>query len=138
MPAKTKDESAAPTPPTMPRAQFWSVAVLVSDKERSKEWYTRNFGLDVVQDLGHWITVGRKGENGLIHLCQTDEWADEAILEPGNQGIQFHLPGDFREACALLAANGVEFTHPPQKEEWGWWARVADPDGNELTLGPSE
>lgn len=136
--AARKKPAARSSRAKLPKAQFWSVAVLVSDKKRSADWYTRNFGLDLVQEMDHWITVGRKGQGGLIHLCQTSDWSDGETLEPGNQGIQFHLPGDFRASCAALAANGVKFTAPATQEEWGWWARVSDPDGNEITLGPED
>lgn len=134
--AARKKPAARASKARVPKAQFWSIAVLVSDKQRSVDWYTRNFGLDLVENFDHWITVGQKGEGGLIHLCQTSDWSDGETLEPGNQGIQFRLPGDFRTACEALAANGVKFSQPPSKEEWGWWAMVVDPDGNEISLAP--
>jgi predicted enzyme related to lactoylglutathione lyase len=136
MPAK-KAARPSPTPPTVPKAQFWSVAVLVSDRKKATDWYTKNFGLDVVEEMDHWVAVGRAGQNGLLHLCQTSDWMGKELLEAGNQGIMFHLPGDFRAACAALASNGVKFSQPPSEEPWGWTATVVDPDGNEITLGPS-
>jgi catechol 2,3-dioxygenase-like lactoylglutathione lyase family enzyme len=55
-----------------PRPSFHSVAVVVSNRRASLEWYTKNFGLDVVQQVagqdGHWVTVGRKGHDGTLHL----------------------------------------------------------------------
>jgi predicted enzyme related to lactoylglutathione lyase len=48
------------------------------------------------------------------------------------------VPGDFEGACAAFRANGVEFARPPKKESWGWWARVRDPDGVEITLIPAD
>lgn len=120
----------------VPKATFFSVAVVVSDRKRSVEWYTKKLGLDVVQDLGHWVTVGRKGKPGLLHLCQTSEVGMDERPEPGLTGIGLNLPGDFREACEALEENGVTFRHPPVQEEWGWWAGVVDPDGNEITLMP--
>jgi predicted enzyme related to lactoylglutathione lyase len=133
-----KKTAARSSKAKLPKAQVWSFAVLVSDKKRSTEWYTKTLGLDLVQEMDHWITVGRKGQGGLIHLCQTSDWSDAETLEPGNQGIQILLPGDFREACAALEANGVKFAHPASKEEWGWWASIVDPDGNEISLGPED
>ncbi|MGA7477183.1 MAG: VOC family protein [Thermoplasmata archaeon] len=125
----------------LPKVTFGSVAVVVSDRARSLAWYTKNFGLDVMMKLdaqaGHWVTVGRKGQNGVVHLCQMTEFDPSFPLEPGNTGIQFHLPGDFRDSCAALEANGVHFTRPPKKEPWGWWAQVADPDGNLIMLTPA-
>jgi predicted enzyme related to lactoylglutathione lyase len=137
MPAKKKSAAPRPAAPKLPRAAFVSVAIVVSDKERSLDWYTRNFGLDVIQKMDHWITVGRKGQDGVVHLCQTSDYDTSIPSESGNTGIQFQLPGDFPTACAALKANGVTFTNPPTKAEWGWWATVADPDGNEFSLTPA-
>lgn len=122
----------------VPRATVFSVAVVVSDRKRSVEWYTRKLGLDVIQEMGHWVTVGRRGEGGLLHLCQWSEFEPGAVPETGNLGINLHLPGDFEAACEALKSRGVEFARPPTKESWGWWARVRDPDGVELTLTPAD
>ncbi len=131
MPA-TQDKRGA----KLPKAKFFSVAVVVSDRKKSMEWYTKNLSLDLVQDMGHWVTVGRKDGSGLIHLCQTSEIGMDERPEPGLTGIELNVPGDFQAACAALAANGVRFRKGPTKESWGWWAGVLDPDGNELTLMP--
>ncbi len=141
MPARKKSPSKSKTGPAKsksPAPHFWSVAVLVSNRPRSVEWYTQRLGLEVVENMDHWVTVGRRGEGGLIHLCQTSDWMDKELLEPGNQGIQLRLAGDFETACAALQANGVRFSQAPKHEEWGWWAMVVDPDGNEISLGPAE
>jgi catechol 2,3-dioxygenase-like lactoylglutathione lyase family enzyme len=125
-----------------PGPRFGSVAVIVSDRARSVTWYTRKLGLEVTyqsdaQD-GHWITVGRKGQNGVIHLCQMREIDPEFPLERGNTGIMILLPGDFESACSALKKSGVRFTNPPTEEPWGVWATIADPDGNELCLMPEQ
>jgi len=132
MPADTKKGATK-----LPRSIVFSTAVVVSDRKRSAEWYTEKLGLDLVHNRGHWVTVGRKGEGGLLHLCQYSEYDPSATPERGNLGITLHVPGNFEEACAALAANGVEFALPPKKEPWGWWARVKDPDGIELILTPA-
>ncbi len=121
----------------LPKATFSSVAVVVSDRKKSLEWYTKKLGLDAIAKMDHWVTVGRKGQAGVLHLCQTSEYDATVPLEKGNTGINLHLPGKFEAACALLAANGVKFSTPPTKEEWGFWAAVEDPDGNEITLTPA-
>jgi len=42
---------------------------------------------------------------------------------------------DIHAAHARLAAAGVVFTRPPEREEWGGWvATLHDPDGNTLQL----
>jgi catechol 2,3-dioxygenase-like lactoylglutathione lyase family enzyme len=118
---------------------FWSIAVVVSDREKAVAWYTKNLGLEVVQDMGHWVTVGHRGENGTIHLCQGGEIG--ADLEPGVSGINFHIPvkpSEFEAACAELAAKGVTFHRPAKYESWGWWASIVDPDGNVHMMTPDQ
>ena len=57
----------------IPKASFHSVALVVSDRQKSVEWYLRNLGLDVIEqgmgDDEHWVVVGRRGLKGGIHLC---------------------------------------------------------------------
>jgi catechol 2,3-dioxygenase-like lactoylglutathione lyase family enzyme len=133
--SKTTAQRRAPS--AVPKAEFVSVAVVVSDRKRSVEWYSKRLGLDVIDSFDHWVTVGRKGRSGVLHLCQTSEYDPSIPLEKGNTGIQLRVPGDFEAACAALAANGVKFSTPPTKEEWGWWAAIEDPDGNEISLTPA-
>lgn len=114
-----------------------SVAVVVEDRERSKAWYTEKLGMQILQDGEHWVTVGRKGKGGAIHLCLASELGSE--LEPGNSGILVMLEGPIKSECRKLKARGVEFVQEPTKQPWGAWdARVRDPDGNELLLMESD
>jgi catechol 2,3-dioxygenase-like lactoylglutathione lyase family enzyme len=119
-----------------PDLYFFATTIMVSDRARSVAYYTEKLGFRVIQDLGHWVTVGHPGSNGLLHLCQADEIGAE--LEPGLQGITFHLRGNFRAKCAALARRGVRFDRPPTKASWGTWARISDPDGNLITVNPED
>jgi len=110
-----------------------SVAVMVSDKKRALEWYTGKLGLKVLQEDGHWVTVGRDGKGGAIHLCLGSELSFP--LEPGNTGILVFVDGDLRAECAALKQRGIEFVHEPKEQPWGVWdAMIRDPDGNEILL----
>lgn len=55
----------------LPKARFFSVAVVVSDRMKSVEWTTKKIGLDLGQDLGHWpmITKPRGTADALIALA---------------------------------------------------------------------
>src|SRR5580693_9975015 len=115
-----------------------SVPVVVSDKKRSKEWYTKKLGFTLLQDEDHWVAVGRKGHGSELHLCQASENQPTPIpLEPGPSGIVLAIPGDFVAECGRLKAAGVEFSQPPKEAPWGWYATVRDPDGNEHHLMPA-
>jgi catechol 2,3-dioxygenase-like lactoylglutathione lyase family enzyme len=131
MPAKSSKKGASPQP------YFVSVAVVVSDTRKAREWYTKVLGLDVIDDEDHWVTVGRKGKAGKLHLCQPMEGDPRRQLEPGNSGILLSLPGkDFSAECAALKTKGVEFAVEPTTESWGTYAMIRDPDGNEHALMP--
>src|SRR5580658_5198027 len=85
MPAARKKSSRSSKKPTarrsLPKAEFVSVAVVVASRKKSLEWYTKRLGLDVIQSIDHWVTVGRAGKPGVIHLCQTSEYDPSIPLE---------------------------------------------------------
>jgi catechol 2,3-dioxygenase-like lactoylglutathione lyase family enzyme len=116
-----------------PRLFLFATTVMVSDRASSVRWYREKLGLRIVQDLGHWVTVGSR-RGGLLHLCQGSEIGEG--LDPGNQGITLHVRGDFEVACRALARAGVAFDQPVTRRPWGVYARIADPDGNVFTLNP--
>jgi catechol 2,3-dioxygenase-like lactoylglutathione lyase family enzyme len=114
------------------------VAVVVANRKRAVDWYTKKLGLEVLDRMGHWVTVGRKGETARLHICQVRDFSPTAPLEHGTSGINFHLAGDFEASCAALKARGVRFRGGPKKEAWGWWATIQDPDGNVIDLRPED
>jgi predicted enzyme related to lactoylglutathione lyase len=119
---------------TRPQVWFSSVAVVVSDTKKAQKWYTGPLGLETFDTGEHWVTVGRTGKGGKLHLC---DWQPEGKLEPGNSGILLLVPGkEFEKECGKLKANGVAFSEEPKKTDWGWIATIRDPDGNEITLMP--
>lgn len=119
-----------------PDLYLFATTIMVSDRKRSVDWYTQKLGFEVIQDMGHWVTVGHNGRSGLLHLCQASEVGGE--LEPGVQGITFHVRGDFEKKCAELAGKGVKFDRPPTKMSWGTYARISDPDGNIINVHPED
>ena len=109
-----------------------TVAVVVSDAKRSKEWFRDKLGFEVKDDVDHWVVVAPHGSTTGIHLCEAKE------LEPGNQGILFYAD-DVDKACEEMKRKGVVFTRPLGKAEWDESTRYAmfkDPDGNEYWLMP--
>ena len=118
------------------RPVFASIALVVSDRKKAVEWYTEKLGLDLTTSEDHWITVGRKGHEGEIHLSRNLDYDPKGELEP--REFWRHAPArrGFWTSCAALKSNGVTFFVGPVKESWGWYAGVRDPDGNELWLAP--
>ena len=125
-------ERASETPWVM------SVPIVVSDSRVSKKWYTEKLGLTLIADRGHWVTVGGREKGSVLHLCQASDMQPAPVpLEPGFSGIVIAIPGDFEAECRRLKEAGVEFTRGPEKADYGWYARVRDPDGNEHRLSPA-
>ncbi|MCI4368913.1 MAG: VOC family protein [Thermoplasmata archaeon] len=114
-----------------------TVAVVVSNRQRAKRWYTQKLGLKVLTEDEHWTVVGRRHGGFAIHLCQVSEYDPKGKLEPGNTGILFQVDTSMPKAYAALKKRGVKFPNPPEKMEWGWYCIFADPDGNEFSLSPS-
>jgi len=105
-----------------------SVAVVVSDAAKAKEWYKEKLGFKVVSEEGHWVTVAPRGSKGpVLHLCKTTP------LEQGNTGILLHVD-DLNKTFKALSKKGVKFTHEPKDEGWGPYAMFADLDGNVFWL----
>jgi catechol 2,3-dioxygenase-like lactoylglutathione lyase family enzyme len=115
-----------------------SIPVVVSDKKAAKDWYVGKLGFKLLDDDDHWVTVGGDGKGSRLHLCQASENYPKPIpLEPGPSGMVFAIPGDFVGECKKLEKAGIEFSHQPEKAEWGWYATIRDPDGNEHYLAPA-
>lgn len=109
-----------------------SVAVVVSDEKKAKEWYKDSLGFEVQDEMEHWIVVAPRGSSIGIHLCRGE------TLEPGNSGILFYAD-DVEATYQELKRKGVEFTRELGKAEWSEntkYAMFKDPDGNEFWLMP--
>ena len=99
-----------------------SIAIMVTDANKSAAWYKDKLGFEASTDEGHWVTVWPKGANWKIHLCEGD-------LEPGNTGISLYTT-DVKKTVAGLKKNGAKFARDYTKTQWGENAMVEDPDGN--------
>jgi catechol 2,3-dioxygenase-like lactoylglutathione lyase family enzyme len=102
------------------------VAVVVSDAKASAKWWKKNLGFEnyTVGGTGHALLVAPPGERYVLHLCE-----GFAPLEPGDTGIAF-VTDEIDATAARMVKGGVQFPEPPRKEEWGKFAKFADPDGN--------
>ncbi len=109
-----------------------SVAVVVSDETKAKEWYNDRLGFEIQEGMEHWVVVGPPGSPTGIHLCKGE------TLEPGNTGILFYAD-NVEATYQELKRKGVEFTRELDKAEWDEntkYAMFKDPDGNEFWLMP--
>lgn len=111
-------------------SQIATIAVMVSDENKAKEWYTEKLNFEIMSNEPHWIVVGPKGSSTGLHLCP------DAELEPGNQGIVLRAD-DIEKTYKELKKNGIEFVRELSGSEWDESMRYAifkDPDGNEFSI----
>jgi len=109
-----------------------SVAVVVSDENKAKEWYRDKLGFEVQEETEHWVVVAPRGSSTGIPLCKGE------MLEPGNTGILFYAD-DVEATYHELKRKNVEFSRELGKAEWNQnmrYAMLKDPDGNEFWLMP--
>lgn len=130
-----------------------SVAILVHDAKKSAAWYRDKLGFEIVGHEGHTVFVRPKGLQGLLlHLCERcDSWQSD---KPGGRtGIWLQCgeitirkdertgqvtpasePNDVEATYLELKKNGVEFSEELTATNWGKYAILRDPDGNEFEI----
>ena len=112
-------------------------SIPVRDQDAALAFYTEKLGFKVVTDqpMGpqRWIEL-RVGSSETRFVLFTPQGQEDRI------GSQFNgsLACDDVEATyRQLSARGVEFVSPPQKQPWGEFAIMKDPDGNQFVLSSS-
>ncbi len=118
--------------------------MLVSDLDRSIDFYTRLFGMDV-QRLRS--APEKKERVGYVGYGTEDEFHGLELIENGGPGAVKQTPvwhghvaiyvSDLYKLSEKLKAEGVKFTLEPQPNRPGSQDHVAfvqDPDGNTLEL----
>jgi catechol 2,3-dioxygenase-like lactoylglutathione lyase family enzyme len=128
-----------------------SVAILVRDAKKSAEWYRDKLGFEVVGIEGHTVFVRPKGSELLLHLCgRCDSWEND---RPGGRtGVWLRCGGvtlrrensgqvlpasnseNVERTYLELKRNGVEFSEELTTTDWGKYAILKDPDGNEFEI----
>lgn len=111
--------------------------IVVSDMEKTVEFYKNVLGLDVIQDFG-----ANKTLTGGISL-QTEETYKEFIgkekISYGGDNFELYFEEDEIDAFfEKLKVFNVELVHPVQEHSWGQRAvRFYDPDRNIIEVGES-
>lgn len=110
------------------------VSVPVGDQERAKAFYVDTLGFRLVRDnpMGpgqRWIQVAPpRGETTLTLVT----WFP-TMVAGSLKGLVLSTD-DIQADYAALAARGVNFHGPIQREDWGTFATFDDPDGNAWVL----
>jgi lactoylglutathione lyase len=114
----------------------------VANLERSIDFYTRLFGMQVMGrrsdanrkvEVGH-VGYGDRATQPSIELIQDISEQAPARVKPTGGHISIHM-SDLRRLCAILENEGVVFKQPLMQRPGGnLRAWVRDLDGHELEL----
>ncbi len=111
------------------------VSIPVSDQERALDFYVNKLGFKVhtdqpFDDEQRWIEL-RIGQSQTRVVLFTAPGQEDRIGSAFNGAVACdNVEGTYRQLCE----RGVEFTTPPTKQDWGTFAMLKDPDGNEFVL----
>lgn len=110
----------------------------VTNMEQSKKFYADTLGFSVITDYGqgdrHWVSLGFP--DGGVTVTLTTFLGDH--LQPGTMSL-YIATSDVQQAYDEVTAKGVTVVNPIADDLYGpgsgvKWFRIADPDGNELTI----
>ena len=106
------------------------IMVVVKDMKRSVAFYRDVLGLKLDYESPHWSQLSA----GNIQIGLHPE-GKEVRVNPGmGLSFGFYVP-DVQKAAAELKTRGVRMLMEPRKEDFGWLAIAADPDGYAIQLG---
>ena len=109
--------------------------LIVSDMDKSIEFYKKVFGLHVIMDFG-----ANKTLTGGLVLQTLDTWQEfigtEAVSFGGNSFEIYFEEDDFDKFAEKLKACNVEYVHPIKEHSWGQRVvRIYDPDKHIIEIG---
>lgn len=110
---------------------------VVTDMERSKEFYRNVLGLRVIMDLGANVTM-----TGGVALQTEETWKEfigagsAAVSYGGNDAELYFEEEDFDGFLKKIESLDVSFVHPAKEHSWGQRVvRLYDPDRHILEIG---
>ena len=111
--------------------------LVVSEVERSRDWYTRVLGATVYREYGGTSCVLQLLGSWLVLVTGGGPTEDKptvtmtAPLDPDRVSTEliFRVP-DCREAHRILSERGATFLTPPVDHGWEIRAFFRDPDGH--------
>ncbi|KXF74679.1 glyoxalase [Paramesorhizobium deserti] len=111
--------------------------LFVSDQDRSLDFYTTNFGFELMADNpgpeGRFLVIHYKHQ-GLPVLLWPGT-GGRAASDTDKIGMIFLQTDDLRKDFAMLKERGVPFIEPePEDYAYGVRATALDPDGNQIAL----
>lgn len=110
------------------------VSIPTRDQDRALAFYTEQLGFKLVTDQPfderqRWIELRIGNSDTRFVLFTVDDGP-----QPGSAFNGALACDNVERTYEELRARGVEFTGPPQKQPWGTFAVMTDPDGNQFVL----
>ena len=115
--------------------KFQNPLLVVTDMERSVEFYKTVLGLHKIVDFGANVTL-----TGGVCLQTLDSWrtfieTDQVELEARNGELYFEEE-DFDRFAERLSGLFIRYVHPVKEHAWGQRVvRFYDPDGHIIEVG---
>jgi catechol 2,3-dioxygenase-like lactoylglutathione lyase family enzyme len=110
------------------------VRVFVTDLAAAKRFYAQILGLNILWEYENKAIGFDLGPVLIVEDVSSEEDRNERHLAGRYVGCSIEVE-DIQATYSELAAKGVHFTAPPEKQEWGGTlAHFEDPAGNVLTL----
>ncbi|HEV2331653.1 MAG TPA: VOC family protein [Gammaproteobacteria bacterium] len=111
------------------------VSIPTTDQDRALKFYTEQMGFRLLTDQPfdgkqRWIELGIGGSETRFVLFTPDDQRDRI----GGFFAGALACDDVAATYRQLTAKGVDFASPPQKQPWGEFAIMKDPDGNQFVL----
>jgi predicted enzyme related to lactoylglutathione lyase len=111
------------------------VSIPTSDQDRALRFYIEKLGFRLLtdqpfDDKQRWIELGIGDSKTKFVLFTPDNQQDRI----GDFFAGALACDDVSATYRQLSTKGVDFVSPPQKQPWGEFAVVKDPDGNQFVL----
>lgn len=116
------------------------INLIVSDQDKALAFYTRlgfEKRIDFPSPDGRFLTLGLGGQDVELLLWKGEVTTSAGTSQPtgmSNPGFLFLESANLREACRVLAAEGMAFETEAEDYPYGVRATVLDPDGNRVEL----
>src|SRR5271169_278203 len=110
-----------------------TITLIVKDMERSVAFYRDVLGLKVQLHTPYWSSM----DAGNIIVGLHPESQHSKVAPGGGCTFGFDVV-DIQKTTEDLKAKGAKFLMEPKREDFGWLAVFADPDGYSVVLGQME
>ena len=114
------------------------VSIPTRDQDAALAFYTEKLGFRVITDQDfdgkqRWIEL-RIGSSETRFVLFTPDGQQDRIGSAFNGSLACD---DVEATWRQLSSRGVKFVSEPQKQPWGTFAIMKDPDGNQFVLSSS-